>query len=132
MVSAAAVRTGPGESYKLDAAFSCSVSLVDLLILILRYKNTCEQLIALIIPPSIKSSSSSSSSSSEMSSRKMNAHFFKARYTCLNAMYAQLYRLVKCYANNLMALDVCAAPNSQLVSFFGQEVSYQELCVCVW
>lgn len=90
-------------------AFPCSTSIVDLLVLMFRYKETCEQMINLIIP-------------SDMI--KHNQTFLQAKFSSLNGMYHTLYKFIEIYSNNIMSLDICATNKRYLIRFFGQEVSY--------
>ncbi len=92
-------------------SYSCSSSIIDMLLLLLRFKNTCEMLLDLIIP-------------NETS--KQNVKFFQAKFNCLNNVYQVIYKFIEIYSNNLVSLDICAASKSCLLRFFGKEVRKQK------
>jgi hypothetical protein len=46
----------------------------------------------------------------------------QAKLTCMNSMYTFMYKFIKAYSNNLLAMDMCAASRTLLVEFFGQPV----------
>ena len=87
----------------------CSNSLVDLLINMLRYKEISENLIDLLMPTELV---------------KDNLKFFQAKFTCINNIYQVLFKLIEIYANNILALEVCATDKKNLETFFGKEVFF--------
>ncbi len=86
--------------------FPCSISLIDLTILLLRYRHSCETLIELIIPNGLTGC----------------GKLLQYKISLYSTFYQETVRFIEVYVINLMALDICAADKASLENFFGSEL----------
>jgi len=89
--------------------FPCSISLIDLSILLFRFKSSCENLLQLIIPQDFLD----------------NGKLLQYKISLHNTIYQQIMRLIEIYAINILALDICGANKEKLETFFGTELIKQ-------
>jgi hypothetical protein len=74
--------------------YMCSTSIIDILIIMMRYKETCEQLIDLVAPSNLL---------------EHNNKFFQSRFNCYNNLYSvSLINLINSCAVCCLLIQICS------------------------